>query len=60
MREGGLMSRGSIDDVFHCLGSVVRRKQPVFMLNPEFLKQEMEYRQKKIYGEQTESVKGLI
>lgn len=54
------MSRGSVDDVFKCLGSVVRRKQPVFLLNPEFLKQEMEYRQKKIYGEQTESVKGLI
>ena len=51
---------GSIDDVFNCLGSVVRRKQPVFLLNPEFLKQEMEYRQNKIYGEQAEGVKGIV
>ena len=54
------MSRGSIDDVFNCLGSVVRRKQPVFPLSPEFLKKEMEYRQKKIYGEQTGPVKGIV
>lgn len=37
-------------DVYKCIDRVVRRRSPVFVPKPTFLKEENEYRKKLIYG----------
>lgn len=44
----------------NCLGSVVRRRLPVFPIDMKLIKMEREYRQKKIYGEQIVEMKNII
>lgn len=44
----------------NCLGSVVRRRQPVFPMDAKFVKMEREYRQKKIYGDRDIEMKSIV